>query len=151
MVMDLSSPAFSHNGQIPVEHTCDGADRAPALRWKGAPAGTRSFALIVEDPDAPGRTFVHWLVYDLPAGATQLGQGGALPQEAKHGRNDFGRDGYGGPCPPRGHGVHHYHFSFYALDVPSLGLPPGAPLPALRHAMQGHVLAQARLTGLYSR
>lgn len=147
---DLSSPAFGHDAEIPVEYTCDGADRAPALTWRHPPAGTQGFALSVEDPDAPGGTFVHWVLYDIPAHATGL-TAGETPPDARSGRNDFGRTGYGGPCPPPGHGAHHYHFTLYALDLSRLDLPPGVSLPRLRQAMQGHVLSRAELIGWYAR
>src|SRR5262245_51550310 len=106
MALTLSSPAFAAGAEIPKEYTCDGADRSPALGWSGAPANTRTFALIADDPDAPVGTWVHWVVYDLPAAATQLPQGvptaEALPGGGTHGVNDFRRVGYGGPCPPAG-------------------------------------------------
>lgn len=150
----LSSPAFSPNGKIPRAHTCEGADRAPALAWRGAPAGAKSFALVVDDPDAPDptaprMTWVHWVLYNLPADATGLPAGGApLPDGAREGKNDWKRTGWGGPCPPVGR--HRYFFKLYALDavLPDLHQPDKA---ALERAMDGHVLAKCELVGTYQK
>ena len=151
--MQLSSTAFAHLGAIPSVHTCEGADRAPALSWSGAPAGTRSLALVVHDPDAPDpkapkRDWVHWLVYDLPLSTAQLPEGGALPTGARQGLTDFRRVGWGGPCPPIGR--HRYFFELYALDavLGDLGQPDRAKLET---AMRGHVLAKAELIGTYQK
>jgi Raf kinase inhibitor-like YbhB/YbcL family protein len=143
------SPAFPPGGRIPRVYTCDGRDLSPPLRWAGAPVGTRSFVLIVDDPDAPGGTFTHWVLFDIPATRTDLPE--ALPRGAvgKSGTTSFGRAGYGGPCPPSG--VHRYVFTLYALDVPSLGLREGSPRSAVERAMRGHVLASARYIGRYGR
>jgi Raf kinase inhibitor-like YbhB/YbcL family protein len=149
MTLSLHSPAFPPNGEIPKEYTCDGKDLAPPLEWSGAPAGTKSFALIVDDPDAPDpkapkTTWVHWVVYDIPASVT------ALPKAAgtREGLNDWKRTGYGGPCPPIGR--HRYFHKLYALDTTlgDLGRPTKG---ALERAMQGHILARAELVGTYQR
>jgi Raf kinase inhibitor-like YbhB/YbcL family protein len=149
----LTSPAFSHEGAIPQKHTCDGADLSPGLDWSGLPAGTASLTLFCDDPDAPGGTWVHWVLYDLPANAVDLPEG--LPADAElaaggfHGENDFGRLGYGGPCPPAGK-PHRYFFRLYALDR-ELGLAAGASRPEVVDAMQGHILVQGVLMGTYQR
>jgi Raf kinase inhibitor-like YbhB/YbcL family protein len=141
----VSSPSFAESGAIPMKHSCDGEDLSPALSWEGAPAGTRAFALIVDDPDARG--FVHWVAYDIP-GATAALPEGVQPADLPQGRTDFGRSGYGGPCPPSG--MHHYVFTLYALSR-SLGLG-GSPTAAdARRAMAGLVLSEAKLTGTYTR
>jgi Raf kinase inhibitor-like YbhB/YbcL family protein len=154
MALELSSPAFSHNGPIPQEHTCDGDDKPPPLQWSGAPARTASLALIVDDPDAPDpaapqRTFVHWVLYDLPRNATSLARdGSAPPAGARDGLNDWKRTGYGGPCPPIGR--HRYFFKLYALDTQlgHLGQPTKAEL---ERAMRDHILEQTELVGFYER
>jgi Raf kinase inhibitor-like YbhB/YbcL family protein len=153
MALTLKSPAFSQNGSIPREHTCDGEDLAPALEWSGAPAATKSFALIVDDPDAPDpkapkMTYVHWVLYDIPATATGIPKGGKTPAGARDGKNDWKRTGYGGPCPPIGR--HRYFFKLYALDT-SLGDLKSPTKPQLLDAMKGHVLEQAELMGTYKR
>jgi Raf kinase inhibitor-like YbhB/YbcL family protein len=155
----LSSPSFRNNEPIPTRHTGDGADTSPALDWEGAPAGTKSFALICDDPDAQsvaGKVWVHWLLYDIPGMTTALPENVAKTSVvktlggAKQGMTDFNRAGYGGPLPPRGHGVHHYHFKLYALDA-ELKLPTGIERNQLEKAIQGHVLAQTELVGTYER
>ena len=147
----LQSSAFDHGGSIPAVHTCEGKDRAPPLSWSGAPAGTESFALILDDPDAPDpaapkRVWVHWVLYDMPKTTSSLPEGGALPSGTREGKNDWGRTGYGGPCPPVGR--HRYFHKLYALDVvlPDLEHPTKA---RLLKAMKGHVLAEAQLIGTY--
>jgi Raf kinase inhibitor-like YbhB/YbcL family protein len=153
MTLQLTSPAFEQGGNIPQKHTCDGADLTPALNWNASPPGTRSYCLIMDDPDAPGRTWVHWVLYNLPAGLRALPEG--LPKEkeladgTRQGRNDFARVGYGGPCPPRGP-AHRYFFKLYALDV-RLDQPPGASKADIEKAMDKHVLAQGQLMGQYQR
>jgi Raf kinase inhibitor-like YbhB/YbcL family protein len=152
-ILGLSSHAFANGATIPPEFTCRGADKSPPLGWSGAPEGTKALALIVEDPDAPSGTFVHWVAFNLPADSTELA--GGVPQTAtlarggEQGVNDFGRVGYNGPCPPPG-GAHHYHFRLFALDS-TVRLKPGATASALRRAMQGHVKAAADLVGIFSR
>lgn len=155
-MLRLASPAFSHQGEIPSRYTSDGQDVSPPLEWSGVPEGTRSFALVVEDPDAPDpraptRTWVHWVVYGLPAGAHQLAEGAsgrAMPEGAHEGKNDWSRAGYGGPSPPIGR--HRYMHELYALDMvlPDLGALDAS---SLRRAMAGHVLAHATLTGTYEK
>ena len=153
MAFELRSSAFQPGAPIPRRHTCDGEDLSPPLAWLEAPAGTTSFALVCEDPDAPVGTWVHWVLYDLPAGARDLTAGVApTPTRgdgSRQGINDFKKTGYGGPCPPRG-GPHRYVFTLYALDT-VLGLVPGATRQAVTRATAGHVLAQTELTGRYAR
>jgi Raf kinase inhibitor-like YbhB/YbcL family protein len=152
--MELTSPNFAPGGGIPALHTCEGDDSAPALAWTGAPTGTKSFALIVDDPDAPDpaapqRTWVHWVLYNLPPQASALPErADPLPAGSRAGLNDWRRTGYGGPCPPIGR--HRYFFKLYALDalLPDLGQPTKQDL---ERAMQGHVLAQAELIGTYEK
>lgn len=153
MAFALKSPAFAHEQAIPRKHTCDGPDLSPALAWDEPPAGTVSFALVMDDPDAPGGTWVHWVLYDLPAATRQLPEGvparESLPDGSKQGVNDFRRIGYGGPCPPPGK-PHRYVFTLYVLDK-ATELPPRATKAQLLKAIQGHVLAEARLLGKYGR
>jgi len=152
----LTSSAFAAGQPIPKKYTCEGDDRSPPLAWAGAPSGTKSFALIVDDPDAPDpnaprMTWVHWVLYNVPVATTTLGEGssiGVLPNGAIEGRNDFGRVRFGGPCPPIGR--HRYFHKLYALDAM---LPAGNALDksGLESAMKGHVLAQAELMGTYQK
>ena len=152
----LTSSSFSPGAEFPSRHTCDGEDVSPALAWSGAPEGTKSFALIVDDPDAPDPrapkvVWVHWVLYDLPAGTTSLPPGltaKSLPQGAREGLNDWKQAGWRGPCPPIGR--HRYFHRLYALDavLPDLGRPTKAQL---EKAMEGHVLARAELVGTYQR
>lgn len=150
--MTLQTNAFSPNSPIPTKYTCDGEEVSPALQWDAPPENTQSLVLIADDPDAPGRTFVHWVIYDLPPDLRQLPE--ALPPDpilskgGVHGKNDFNRYGYGGPCPPRG--THRYFFKLYALDT-LLDLPPGAEKAEVLTAMEGHILAGGELVGQYSR
>ncbi|HEY3174153.1 MAG TPA: YbhB/YbcL family Raf kinase inhibitor-like protein [Candidatus Polarisedimenticolia bacterium] len=149
----LTSSAFLNEGAIPTRHTCDGPDLSPALSWNEPPSSTRSFALICDDPDAPAGTWVHWVLYNLPASARSLVEGVAGrdegPEGSSQGRNDFGRIGYGGPCPPKGL-AHRYYFKLHALDA-TLPLKAGATKAQVEKAMQGHVLAQGMLMGRYGR
>ncbi len=146
----LSSTAFEHESAIPRRHTCDGDDVSPPLAWTGVPDTARSLALIVDDPDAPKGTWVHWVLYNLTADTNELGEGASTDQVAAvDGKNDFGRVGYGGLCPPSG-SEHRYFFNLYALDS-SLSLAPAASKAALVSAMEGHILAQGTLTGKYKR
>lgn len=156
MSLRLSSPAFVQGGEIPSGYTCDGADRSPELVWGDAPAATKSFALIVDDPDAPDpaapkMTYVHWVLYDIPPDASTLAEGvrpADLPTGARQGRNDWKRTGYGGPCPPIGR--HRYYFKLYALDT-LLGDLGDTDKPRVLAAMRGHVLATAELMGTYQK
>ncbi len=156
MAFQLTSPGFGAHGEIPARHTCDAEDVSPALAWSGAPQGTRSFALIVDDPDAPDPrapkvTWVHWVLYDIPATVHSLPESvttKGLPGGTREGLNDWKQAGYRGPCPPIGR--HRYFHKLYALDValPDLGRLTKA---ALEKAMEGHVLAKAELVGTYRR
>ena len=151
--LTLTSSAFAPNGEIPTVHTCEGADTSPPLAWSGAPAGTKSFALVVDDPDAPDpaapkQTWVHWIVFDVPATTTSLAAGAALPPGARTGRNDHGRERWNGPCPPIGR--HRYVHKLYALDV-TLGDAGPLTKAELEKAMKGHVLEQAELVGTYQK
>ena len=153
MPFQISTTAFSADGMIPKKFTCDGPDLSPPLGWKDAPAATQSFALIMDDPDAPVGTWVHWLLYNLPANAKELPEGvekqEQLANGAQQGRNDFRKIGYGGPCPPAGK-PHRYYFKLYALDA-KLNLKAGASKADLESAMKGHVLGQTELMGRYGR
>jgi Raf kinase inhibitor-like YbhB/YbcL family protein len=154
--MQITSPAFTMNGPIPATHTCEGTDVSPALAWSGAPAGTKSFALVVDDPDAPDpaaprMVFVHWVLWDLPPGTSGLPEGVRaqdLPPGTQAGRTDFRRTSWGGPCPPIGR--HRYYFKLYALDA-VLGPLGDATKAGLLAAMKGHVLAEAQLVGTYQK
>jgi hypothetical protein len=151
--ISLTSSAFVPGGTIPAAYTCDGPDASPPLAWADPPQGTRSFALVCDDPDAPMGTWVHWVLYGLPAETRSLSErfptDGELPTGARQGKNDFGRLGYGGPCPPKGP-AHRYYFRLYALDRP-VELKAGARKEELEAAMKGHVLAQGELMGRYGR
>jgi Raf kinase inhibitor-like YbhB/YbcL family protein len=153
MSFKISTTAFQPGGDIPSKYTCTGPDVSPALSWSDPPAGTQSFTLIADDPDAPVGTWVHWVAYDLPASARQLPEGvpktDALPGGGVQGVNDFGKPGYGGPCPPPGK-PHRYYFKLYALDS-KLNLKSGATKKAVEQAMQGHILAQAEVMGRFQR
>lgn len=148
---ELISTAIDPNAPIPVEYTCSGADISPPLRWSGAPAGTKSFALIVEDPDAPSGVFYHWVAYNLPPSVAALPAHVAasrdLPTGGEQGLNSFGTIGYRGPCPPPGK-PHHYHFRLFALDA-MLHLQAGANAKELESAIDGHTLAAAELIGIF--
>lgn len=150
--MQMTTTSF-RDGRIPKNFTCDGADRSPQLAWSAPPVATKSLALIVADPDAPIGTFVHWVLYNLPATTRELPEG--LPKQAelgdgsRQGQNDFSKTGYGGPCPPRG-STHRYFFELYALDAP-LNLPAGATRRQVEQAMEGHVLARGELIARYGR
>jgi Raf kinase inhibitor-like YbhB/YbcL family protein len=153
MAFELTSSAFKAGDSIPKKHTCDGADVSPPLAWPEPPSGTKSFALICDDPDAPAGTWVHWVLYDVPGTAGQLPEAvdtkPTLADGSRQGTNDFKRTGYGGPCPPRG-APHRYFFKLYALDS-ALGLAPGATKAQVLKAMEGHVKGQAELMGRYGR
>lgn len=153
MALGLTSNTFAAGGMIPAKYTCDGENVSPPLSWSGVPANAKALALIADDPDAPGKTWVHWVAYDLPptltslteniASATDLGGGG------KQGMNDFMKIGYGGPCPPSG--THRYYFKLYALDAKTSLANPGATRDELLKAMAGHIVAQGQLMGKYRR
>ena len=153
MSFQISSAAFSNGEAIPKKFTCDGPDVSPQLSWKEAPAATQSFALITDDPDAPAGTWVHWVLYNLPANARELPEGmekqERLATGALQGRNDFRRIGYGGPCLPPGK-PHRYYFKLYALDT-KLNLKAGATKPDLERAMKDHILGETELMGRYGR
>lgn len=146
--LSLASDAFQDGQPIPTQYTCDGADQTPALHWGEPPPGTKGFALVVDDPDAPSGTFRHWGVYDIPASARSIGGSQKIGTEV---HNDFGKPGYGGPCPPPGHGVHHYHFKLFALDTDKLGLAPNAKVVDVEQAARRHALGQGELVGTYER
>lgn len=159
MSITVKSPAFEHNGYIPDKYTCSGADISPALKWEGVPAGAKSLAIVMADPDASPGTWVHWVLFDIPSAAGGLPENVAkievLPDGSKHGlawgvnEGDFSRIGYYGPCPPSGK-PHRYFYKVYALDT-MLGLPAGISKNALMDAMKDHLLAQGELVGLYKR
>jgi len=154
MAFILTSAAFRDGAPIPGKYTCDGGDVSPPLTWSGAPAGTRSVALIADDPDAPGGTWVHWVLYNLPAEVSELPENIAKVESldlggARQGRNDFRRPGYGGPCPPPGP-AHRYFFKLYALDT-RLELKAGAQKKDVEAALEGHALGSAQLMGTYAR
>ncbi len=153
MPLTISSADFQNGGSIAKKFTCDGADVSPELSWSNAPAGTKSFALIADDPDAPVGTWTHWVIFDLPPTAQSLPENvnkvDELPGGGRQGRNDFRKIGYGGPCPPPGK-PHRYFFKLYAVDR-VLDLKPGASKQEVEQALQGHILAQAELMGKYGR
>jgi Raf kinase inhibitor-like YbhB/YbcL family protein len=153
MSIEVHSSAFQPGALIPKQYTGDGADKSPPLRWSDPPAGTKSLALICDDPDAPRGTWVHWVLFNLPAEARELAEGmpttETLSNGARQGKNDFGKIGYGGPAPPKGK-PHRYFFKLYALDT-ALDLRPGATKAQLLEAMKGHILAEEQLMGTYAR
>jgi hypothetical protein len=153
MSLTLQSSDFANGGDIPRTFSCDGEDRSPALSWNGAPQGTKNFALIADDPDAPGGIFVHWVIFNIPAGKQSLPsrveKKEQLADGSKQGKNSFGKIGYNGPCPPPGK-AHRYFFKLYALDS-ELALSPGASNSDVERAMQGHTLAKAEWMGKYQR
>ena len=145
----LSSDAFADGGQLPTQFTCDGTDKSPPLSWSDPPQGTKSFALVVDDPDAPSGTFRHWAAWNIPVDtkAIEEGQGGQFAQAV----NDFGKQGYGGACPPKGHGPHRYRFKLFALDTDTLNLPSGTKIEQVEAAAAERELGRAELTGTYER
>jgi Raf kinase inhibitor-like YbhB/YbcL family protein len=155
MGWSLTSDAFENNAEIPRKHTCDGDDVSPPLKWGQPPEAAKELALICDDPDAPIGTFNHWVIWGMPPELPDLPE--AVPKlenppavgGGMQGKNGFGKLGYGGPCPPRGK-PHHYHFTLYALDV-AIDLEPGSNKAALLKAMEGHVIAQTELVGVYTR
>lgn len=150
--MQITSSVFTEGGMIPAEYTCDGKDISPPLEWKDFPAGTKSFALISDDPDAPVGLWVHWIIYNIPVSMTKLEEHVRPEREFKNGMrqgsNSWPKIGYGGPCPPSG--THRYYFKLYALDAP-MTLAPGAAKAELLQALKGHILAEAQLMGKYKR
>jgi len=152
MAITITSSAFNEGGMIPAKYTCDGRNISPPLKWEDAPAGTKSFALIGDDPDAPVGVWVHWVMWNIPADVKELGENvepkGDLPNGSKQGITDFRRPGYGGPCPPSG--THRYYFKLYALDT-MLDLAGSATKADLLKAMKGHILAEGQLMGKYKR
>ena len=150
--MKITSAAFRDDGEIPRKYTCDGEDISPPIEWNDVPTEAKTVALICDDPDAPRKDFTHWVLFDRPAAARTLQEHVAprqeLPDGGRQGKNDFGKVGYGGPCPPSG--SHRYRFRLYALDA-ELGLPPSATRKDVETAMTGHVLETAELTGVYAR
>jgi Raf kinase inhibitor-like YbhB/YbcL family protein len=151
MAFTLTSPHFADGASIPIPYTCDGDNRSPSLAWSGVPQGTRSFVLLVEDPDAPAGTFTHWVLYDLGADFRELTENISHARPALSGRNSFRKVGYGGPCPPPADGPHRYRFVLHAIDIESLGLPKGADRDDVETRMAGHVLGTAVLVGSYRR
>ena len=153
MSLVLMTTAFQHGGEIPSRYTCSGVNLSPALTWSGAPAATRTLALIADDPDAPVGTWTHWLIWNIPAQATSLPEGvpaiDALKDGSRQGKNDFGQLGYGGPCPPPGK-PHRYFFKLYALDA-KLDLKPGATKRELEAAIAPHILSKTELLGIFRR
>jgi Raf kinase inhibitor-like YbhB/YbcL family protein len=151
--MQVNSKTISPGGEFPKRETCDGQNTSPQLGWSGAPPATKSLALILDDPDAPGGTFTHWLMWNIPAGAHELPENvprnAELADGARQGRNDFGKAGYGGPCPPAGK-PHRYFFRLYALDI-ALAVKAGVGRAELERALQGHILARGELMGRYGR
>ena len=144
----LTSTAFQDGQAIPTQYTCDGAGQSPPLAWGEPPQGTKSFALVIDDPDAPSGTFRHWGAFDIPASARSLAAGQPLDSQAM---NDFGRPGYGGPCPPKGHGPHHYHFKLFALDADKLNLGSSSKVVDVENEAAKHAIAQGELVGTYER
>jgi Raf kinase inhibitor-like YbhB/YbcL family protein len=154
MSLKLTSTAFEEGEAIPERYTCDGADLSPPLAWSGVPAGARSLVLLCSDPDAPGGTWWHWAIYNLRPEVTELREGATDDPQVggiRQAVNDFRRTGYGGPCPPAGHGAHRYRFSLLALNVEQLQLPDNAHCRDVARAAQPRVVAEAVLTGRYAR
>ncbi len=154
MPLTLSSPAFPDGGTIPERYTRGGENVSPPLKWSGAPDGAKSLVLVVQDPDAPSGTFGHWAVFNIPAdldGLPDAEDGKPGPGSLRQGKNDFGNAYYDGPEPPRGHGVHHYHFRLAALDVPSLDVPGQVGVAEIWEEARKHALAEAELVGTYER
>ena len=154
MSLTLTSSAFSHGERIPRRYTCEGEDLSPPLSWTGAPDGTRSLVMLCDDPDAPMGTWHHWAAYDIPPDIAEIPEGhptDAVVGSVHQAITDFGRTGYGGPCPPQGHGTHHYYFKLLALDVEHIELPADAACADVERAAEAHVLERAELMGTYSR
>jgi Raf kinase inhibitor-like YbhB/YbcL family protein len=146
--LSLTSDAFQNQQAIPAHHTCDGGDQSPPLSWGEPPQGTKSFALVIDDPDAPSGTFHHWGAFDIAPSTRRIGAG---QQPGTQAVNDFGNRGYGGPCPPKGHGPHHYHFKLFALDVDRLSVGPNAKVIDVENEASKHTIARGELIGTYER
>jgi Raf kinase inhibitor-like YbhB/YbcL family protein len=144
----LTSSAFQNGQPIPAQYTCDGANKSPPLAWDDPPQSTKSFALVIDDPDAPSGTFRHWGAYDIAASTRSIAAGQKAGTEVT---NDMNKPGYAGPCPPPGHGVHHYHFKLFALDTDRLGLADDAKIADVENAANQHAIGKAELTGTYER
>lgn len=151
MSFELKVEGFVDGGVMPDQFTCEGANRSPELEWHGAPGETRSYALVVDDPDAPAGTWNHWLLWNIPAGTHRLEANYHPAKPVTAGRNDFGKAAYGGPCPPKGHGTHRYHFRLFAVDVETLPLAAGASRTELDAALVRHALGTAEYLGRFSR
>ena len=154
MSLSISSPAFTANQRIPGQFSREGGNLSPPLEWRDPPLGTQSFALIVEDPDAPRGTFRHWAAYDIPADSRRLAEGAGSRDQGtamQMGTNDFGNTQYDGPQPPPGHGTHHYHFRLFALDVPALEVPENCAAEDVMAAAQDHALEETETVGTFER
>ena len=154
MPLLLTSPAIPAGGQIPEQHTCDGADISPPLTWSGLPHGTRTLVLVVEDPDAPSGVFRHWAVFDIPSGSPGLNAGYLTNRPAAgwhEARNDFDKPSYGGPCPPTGHGTHHYHFRLLAISRATLEPKPTASAADVLRTAEPYAIQRAEVVGTYQR
>jgi Raf kinase inhibitor-like YbhB/YbcL family protein len=149
--MKLMSSAFADGTAVPRRFTCDGENRSPPLQWSDAPDRTRSFVLLCDDPDAPGGTWYHWAAYDIVPTTTELAENAARERGLKQAANDFQEPGYGGPCPPRGHGPHHYHFRLLALSTEHLRAPTNPSCRDIEQEARKHKLAEAVLVGWYER
>lgn len=152
--LTVSSSNFTDGQRLPIDFTCDGKDHSPQLSWGGIPNGVKSFSIICDDPDAPSKTWVHWVVFNIPSRVNAFPEGisasSLAAMGALQGNNDFNRLEWGGACPPKGHGVHHYFFTVYALDT-LLDLPEGSSRDQIDKAIEGHIVAQGKLMGTYSR
>ena len=154
MTLRIESTAFREGGRIPTRYTCDGEDESPPLAWSGAPKDTRSFVLLCDDPDAPAGTWHHWALFNMPAQTSRLDAAYSTDETVgvtRQAVNDFGSPGYGGPCPPQHHGVHHYRFRLLALSAERLDLASGAACSEVESAARSHALAETALVGTYSR
>ncbi len=154
MPLMLASPAIPLGGEIPPQYTCDGADISPPLTWSGLPNGTQSLVVVIEDPDAPSGVFRHWAAFDIPAGSRGLDAGYSATRPAAgfhEARNDFGKSGYAGPCPPKGHGAHHYHIRLLAVSRPALDLKAPATALDVLKAADPYVIERTELIGTYHR
>jgi Raf kinase inhibitor-like YbhB/YbcL family protein len=154
MALEVHTPSFALDQRIPKQFSRDGGNVSPLIEWQDAPPNTRSYALIVEDPDAPNGTFRHWAAYDIPPDASRLAEGagsGAQGAPIQMATNDFGNARYDGPQPPPGHGTHHYHFRLFALDVPQLDVPDGCDAEQVLEAARAHSIAEADAVGTFER